>query len=55
LLGGVGEEAEGVHVSIVRDLVLWLKQASKPRRAARTKSAATAGTVKPDHLQASPW
>ena len=29
----------------VRDLVLWLRQASKPRRSARTASAATAGTV----------
>ncbi len=31
----------------VRDLVLWLKQARKPRRSARTASAATAGTVNP--------
>ena len=31
----------------VRDFVLWLNQASKPRRAARTASAATAGTVNP--------
>jgi integrase len=31
----------------VRDLVLWLKQASKPRRSARTASAATAGMVNP--------
>jgi integrase/recombinase XerD len=28
-----------------RDLVLWLKQATKPRNSARTVSAATAGTV----------
>jgi integrase len=31
----------------VRDLVLWLRQASKSRRAARTGSAATAGTINP--------
>jgi integrase/recombinase XerD len=31
----------------VRDFVLWLNRASKPRRAARTVSAATAGTVNP--------
>jgi integrase/recombinase XerD len=31
----------------VRDFVLWLGQASKARRAARTVSAATAGTVNP--------
>ena len=31
----------------VRDFVLWLGQASKPRRVARTVSAATAGTVNP--------
>jgi integrase/recombinase XerD len=31
----------------VRDFVLWLNQASKPRPAARTSSAATAGTVNP--------
>lgn len=31
----------------VRDLVLWLGQARKPRRVARTASAATAGTVNP--------
>ncbi|MFI6395318.1 hypothetical protein [Nonomuraea sp. NPDC050540] len=30
-----------------RDLVLWLKQAAKLRRAKRTKSAATASTVNP--------
>lgn len=29
----------------VRDLVLWLKHSSKPRRSPRTASAATAGTV----------
>ncbi|MGF1427531.1 tyrosine-type recombinase/integrase [Kitasatospora sp. LaBMicrA B282] len=31
----------------VRDLVLWLRQTSKPRNSPRTRSAATAGTVNP--------
>lgn len=31
----------------VRDLVLWLQQARKPRRSPRTVSAVTAGTVNP--------
>lgn len=31
----------------VRDFVLWLRQASKPRRSARTASAATTGTINP--------
>jgi len=31
----------------VRDLVLWLKQTTKPRISPRTKSASTAGTVNP--------
>ncbi|MEU5002302.1 site-specific integrase [Streptomyces sp. NPDC021622] len=31
----------------VRDLVLWLKQATKPRTSPRTTSAATAGMVNP--------
>lgn len=31
----------------VRDFVLWLKQATKPRRSSRTVSSATAGTVNP--------
>lgn len=30
-----------------RDFVVWLRQASKPRRSARTTSAATAGTINP--------
>lgn len=30
-----------------RDLVLWMKQATKPRNSARTTSQATAGTVNP--------
>ncbi|MGH3757194.1 tyrosine-type recombinase/integrase [Actinophytocola sp.] len=31
----------------VREFVLWLQRTTKPRRSARTKSAATAGTVNP--------
>lgn len=31
----------------VREFVLWLQRTTKPRRAARTRSAATAGTVNP--------
>jgi integrase/recombinase XerD len=31
----------------IRDLVLWLKQATKPCRSLRTASAATAGTINP--------
>lgn len=31
----------------VRDFVLWLRQASKPRRTPRTASAVTAGTINP--------
>lgn len=31
----------------VREFVLWLQRTTKPRRAARTKSAATAGTINP--------
>jgi integrase len=31
----------------VRDFVLWLRKASKPRRSARTASAATTGTINP--------
>ncbi|GLY71673.1 hypothetical protein Atai01_82920 [Amycolatopsis taiwanensis] len=31
----------------VQDLVLWFKQAAKPRTAARTTSVATAGRVNP--------
>jgi hypothetical protein len=31
----------------VRDFVLWMKQAVKPRRHARTVSATTVGTIKP--------
>ncbi|MGB3441102.1 MAG: hypothetical protein WBA97_20325 [Actinophytocola sp.] len=31
----------------IREFVLWLQRTTKPRRLARTKSAATAGTVNP--------
>lgn len=31
----------------VRDFVLWLRAATKPRRSARTHSASTAGTTNP--------
>jgi integrase/recombinase XerD len=31
----------------VREFVLWMQRTTKPRRSARTKSAATAGTVNP--------
>jgi integrase/recombinase XerD len=43
----VGVEWDKATPAEVRDLVLWLRQAAKPRRAARTVSAATAGTVNP--------
>ena len=46
-LRAVGVEWDKATPAEVRDLVLWLRQASKPRRAARTVSAATAGTVNP--------
>ena len=39
----VGVEWDKVTPAEVRDLVLWLKQATKPRTAARTTSAATTG------------
>ena len=38
----------------VRDFVLWLEQATKPRDSPRTKSAATVGDGQPDHPQALP-
>jgi integrase len=44
---GVGVEWDKATPGEVRDLVLWLRQAAKPRRAARTASAATAGQVNP--------
>jgi integrase/recombinase XerD len=43
----VGVEWDRASPAEVRDLVLWLRQASKPRRAGRTVSAATAGRVNP--------
>lgn len=43
----VGVEWDKATPAEARDLVLWLRQASKPRRAARTLTAATAGTVNP--------
>jgi len=44
-LRAVGVEWNEVTSGEVRDLVLWLAQADKPRRSPRTLSAATAGTV----------
>lgn len=46
-LQAVGVEWNQATPAEARDLVLWLKQATKPRRAPRTASAATAGTVNP--------
>jgi integrase len=46
-LQAVGVEWDKATPAEVRDLVLWLKQATKPRAAARTTSAATAGRVNP--------
>ncbi|TQC42989.1 site-specific integrase [Rhodococcus sp. WS4] len=46
-LQAVGVEWDRATPAEVRDLVLWLKQAEKPRRSPRTVSAATAGTVNP--------
>jgi integrase/recombinase XerD len=46
-LQAVGVEWDKATPAEARDLVLWLRQASKPRRAARTASARTAGTVNP--------
>ncbi|MEU7260992.1 site-specific integrase [Streptomyces rimosus] len=43
----VGVEWDKATSAEVRDLVLWLRQASKPRSSPRTSSAATAGTVNP--------
>jgi integrase/recombinase XerD len=40
-------EWDEVTSAEVRDFVLWLRQAVKPRLAARTVSAATAGTINP--------
>ncbi|MDT3446432.1 site-specific integrase [Pseudofrankia sp. BMG5.37] len=46
-LRAVGVEWDQATAAEARDLVLWLKQAAKPRRSPRTGSAATAGTVNP--------
>jgi integrase/recombinase XerD len=46
-LQAVGVAWDKATPAEVRDLVLWLKQAAKPRRSPRTASAATAGTVNP--------
>lgn len=46
-LRAVGVEWDRATPAEVRDLVLWLRQAPKPRRAARTSSAATAGGINP--------
>jgi integrase len=43
----IGVEWDQVTSAEVRDFVLWLGQAVKPRLAARTVSAATAGTINP--------
>lgn len=43
----VGVEWDRATSAEVRDFVLWLGQANKPRNSARTRSAATAGTVNP--------
>jgi integrase/recombinase XerD len=46
-LAAVGVEWDKATPAEARDLVLWLRQAAKPRRDARTASAVTAGTVNP--------
>jgi integrase/recombinase XerD len=46
-LRAVGVEWDRATPAEVRDLVLWLRQAAKPRRDARTASEATAGRVNP--------
>lgn len=46
-LRAVGVEWDKATPAEVRDLVLWLKQTAKPRRAPRTTSAALAGRVNP--------
>jgi site-specific recombinase XerD len=44
-LRAVGVEWDKATPAEARDLVLWLQQATKQRRAPRTVSAASAGTV----------
>ncbi|MGH3882623.1 MAG: tyrosine-type recombinase/integrase [Pseudonocardiaceae bacterium] len=46
-LRAVGVEWDKATPAEARDLVLWLKQARKPRRSPRTLSAVTAGAVNP--------
>lgn len=46
-LRAVGVEWDKATPAEGRDLVLWLAQATKPRRFPRTKSTTTAGTVNP--------
>jgi integrase len=46
-LHAVGVEWNKATPAEARDLALWLKQATKPRRSPRTVSAVTAGTVNP--------
>jgi integrase/recombinase XerD len=46
-LRAVGVEWDRATPAEVRELVLWLRQAAKPRLAARTMSAASAGGVNP--------
>lgn len=46
-LRAVGVEWDKATSTEVRDLVLWLGQAEKPRRSPRTASRTTAGTVNP--------
>jgi integrase/recombinase XerD len=46
-LRAVGVEWDKATPAEVRDLVLWLRQAAKPRLAARTASAVTASRVNP--------
>ncbi|MFL6124267.1 tyrosine-type recombinase/integrase [Actinophytocola sp.] len=43
----VGVEWDRATSAEVRDLVLWMKQVTKPRRSARTVSAELAGTINP--------
>lgn len=46
-LHAVGVAWDRATAAEVRDLVLWFKQATKPRRSPRTASAAIVGTVNP--------
>lgn len=44
-LRAIGTQWDRATPSEARDLVLWLRQATKPRRSPRTTSASTAGTI----------